>query len=234
MPHTMPHTRMQQERRSGRRGMQPERPLPGRTQGALCRTCSTDAPGRSTAAAASVRTSVLRRQDADEGMSHALLQAMLATAGAWQGEGTAMIARGTQACAGREHIWCVYREPRWGRMLAAVLVLPKPGTGQESADSSQTSQPSKTRQNSQISQGAGRSLPGAEMLCQSEGPLCYDIPERLFELLTPPSSWPERALEEEPEGAIWYRRVEMALHERTVREARRRAQARARLFRLLA
>ena len=83
-------------------------------------------------------------------------------------------------------------------------------------------------------QDAAARTSSLELLSQDEGPLCYDIPVQLFELLTPPSAWPKRALEDEPEGAIWYRRVEQALRDRQIREARNRALARARLFHILA
>ena len=87
-------------------------------------------------------------------------------------------------------LWCVYREGRWGRVMAAVLC----------------SRGTRAALKAAARLGCARRL---RPVChvQSEGPFFYDIPQELCDRLTPPWEWPEAAREQESEGLEWYMRV---------------------------
>ena len=91
---------------------------------------------------------------------------------------------------GSVRLWCAYREGRWGRVMAAVLC----------------SRGTRAALKAAARLGCARRL---RPVChvQSEGPFFYDIPQELFDRLTPPWEWPEAAREQESEGLEWYMRV---------------------------
>lgn len=108
---------------------------------------------------------------------------------------------------GSVRLWCAYREGRWGRVMAAVLCA-------------------RGRPAQHTAQAAGAAGPGRALwqrpVChvQSEGPFFDDIPQELFDRLTPPWEWPEAAREHDGEGLEWYMRVCRAREEQEEKEER--------------
>ena len=111
---------------------------------------------------------------------------------------------------GSVRLWCAYREGRWGRVMAAVLCA-------------------RGRPAQHTVQAAGAAGPGRALwqrpVChvQSEGPFFDDIPQELFDRLTPPWEWPEAAREHDGEGLEWYMRVCRAREEQEEKEKREEA-----------